>query len=74
MSQSRIGSFLESITNTTVGFGIGVISQVFLFPLYGIEIPISTNLKLAVWFTIIGIVRSYVLRRWFNKKTVESTG
>jgi len=64
--QTRIGSFIESITNVLIGYVIAILTQLFVFPLYGIKIHIGTNLKIGFWFTIISIIRSYAIRRWFN--------
>jgi hypothetical protein len=69
MSQTKKHSFLESLTNVGVGYGVALASQVLIFPLYGIHIPLSDNIAIGIWFTVISIIRSYVLRRWFNKVT-----
>jgi hypothetical protein len=66
MTQSRLGSLLESIANIAVGYGVAVASQLLIFPLFGIHIPLSDNLLIGVWFTIISLARSYAIRRWFN--------
>ena len=66
MTQSRLGSLLESIANIAVGYGVAVASQLLIFPLFGIHIPLSDNLMIGVWFTLISLARSYVIRRWFN--------
>lgn len=68
MTQSRIGSLIEALVNVAIGYLVALASQIFVFPLYGIHVPISTNLSIGVWFTVISIVRSYALRRWFNKR------
>jgi len=68
--QSKIGSFIESLIN---GFGIALGSQIIIFPLYGVHIPIHDNIMITVWFTLISIVRSYTLRRVFNRSTTWRT-
>lgn len=68
MSQTKIDSVLESATNIAVGAGVALAAQLFLFPLYGIHIPLSTDLWLTLWFTIISFARSYLLRRFFNAR------
>lgn len=69
--QSRKKSLLESIVNVLIGYGVAVASQLLVFPLFGIHIPISDNLLIGVWFTCISLVRSYVIRRVFNHKERE---
>jgi len=66
LSQSRIQSAVESVANVVVGYGVAVASQVAIFPFFGIHIPLSSNLAIGAWFTAISLLRSYVLRRWFN--------
>jgi hypothetical protein len=66
MSQSRFLSAVESAANVIVGFGVALLSQIIVFPMFGIHVPLSTNLGIGAWFTAISLVRSYVLRRWFN--------
>ena len=64
--QSRIQSAIESVANVVVGYAVAIVSQIAVFPWFGIDIPLSSNLAIGAWFTVISLVRSYVLRRWFN--------
>lgn len=64
--QSRRMSLIESVLNVIVGFGIAIATQVVVFPLFGIHVSLSTNVAMAVPFTVISILRSYALRRFFN--------
>ncbi len=66
MSQSRVHSAIEACANTAVGYSVAIASQVAIFPLFDIHVPLSSNMAIGAWFTIISLVRSYVLRRWFN--------
>ena len=59
---------VEVVTNTAIGYGVALVSQLAIFPLFDIHIPFSSNVWIGVWFTGISIVRSYVVRRWFNRK------
>lgn len=68
MSQTKLSSFIESVINILIGYGVALISQIILFPLFDINISIQTNLWIGAWFTLISLVRSYVIRRWFNAK------
>ena len=69
MIQSRKHSMIESLTNVAIGYGVALASQILIFPLYGIRIPVSDNLAIGAWFTVISIVRSYAVRRWFTVRT-----
>lgn len=64
--QTRKWSFIESCVNVLVGYGIAVVSQIAIFPLFDIHIPVRDNLLIGLFFTVISIFRSYALRRVFN--------
>jgi hypothetical protein len=64
--QSRTQSAIEAAANVAVGYLVALLSQLAVFPAFGIHVPFSTNLWIGAWFTVISLVRSYILRRWFN--------
>lgn len=66
--QTKKQSFIESLTNVAVGYIISLISLFVIFPILGIESSTGKNLIITMYFTIISIVRSYILRRFFNQK------
>lgn len=65
--QSRRWSLIEAVANVLVGLGVSLVSQLVIFHLYGVELSLAQNLKIVLWFTLISIVRSYILRRVFNR-------
>jgi len=69
--QSRRMSFLESLTNVAVGYGVAVTAQIAVFPLFGLEVSLSDNLVIGAIFTGISILRSYTLRRIFEEIRVR---
>jgi hypothetical protein len=66
MKQSKLMSWLETCLNTGIGFAIAITAQILVFPLFGFNPPLSTNFKIALIFTVVSIVRGYVLRRAFE--------
>lgn len=64
--QSRLHSFIESILNIVIGFGVAIGAQLAIFPLFGIQISLSQNLGIGFLFTLVSLMRSYALRRFFN--------
>lgn len=60
-------SAVETVTNTVVGYGVACVTQVMVFPLFGVHIPFHDNLLIGGVFTIVSLVRSYALRRVFNQ-------
>ncbi len=67
MNQSRIMSAVESATNVAIGYGVALLGQFIVFPLVGIEASIGQNLIIGAAFTAISLVRSYCVRRLFNR-------
>lgn len=53
-------SAAEAVANVVVGYGVAVATQIAVFPLFGMQTTIGGI------FTVVSIVRSYVLRRVFN--------
>lgn len=67
MSQSRLHSALESVANVLVGYGVAVLSNVIVFPWFDIHVSIEENLMIGAIMTAISLIRSYCLRRLFNR-------
>jgi hypothetical protein len=67
MAQTKKQSIIEVIANTVVGFVISVMVSVVLFPLMGIPVTFGENIGITTIFTVISIVRSFIMRRIFNK-------
>jgi uncharacterized protein (DUF2062 family) len=66
MSQSRLMSGVEAVTNVAVGYGVAVGTQLVVFPWFGLHVPMTDTLLIGAVFTVVSIVRSYALRRLFN--------
>ena len=66
MRQSKRMSFLESLINVMVGYGVAVLAQIAIFPMFGLHVALSDNLAIGAIFTGISILRSYTLRRLFE--------
>lgn len=66
-------SLLEAIIGTTLGFLVALLTQLIVFPLYNIEVSIVQNLEISSIFTFVRLVRSYVVRRVFNKIPPKET-
>jgi len=64
--QTRIQSFIESLLNVAIGYGVALASQILIFPVFGINVSISENLLIGAFFTVVSIIRGYFVRRLFN--------
>ena len=68
MKQSRLGALTESLTNIAIGFSINWAANLTILPLFGFEVTGGQAFWIGVWFTVISLIRSYVLRRWFDAR------
>ncbi|MFQ5510184.1 MAG: hypothetical protein ACE5FN_12760, partial [Leptospirillia bacterium] len=64
--QSCLMSLAESVTNVAVGYGIAVLTQVLVFPLFGMTPSLGDNLAIGAVFTVVSLARSFCLRRAFE--------
>lgn len=67
MSQSRTLSAVEAATSVGVGFLLSLCTQAVLFPAVGLQASLSQNLRLALGFTLLSLLRSYAIRRLFAR-------
>ena len=72
MKQSRAMSLLEAVANVIVGYGVAVVTQILIFPIFGLHTTLAQNLKMGAVFTVVSIARSYLLRRLFERIRVAS--
>jgi hypothetical protein len=68
MTQTRLGSLIETIINTVIGFSINYTANLLIFPLFGFHIKPGANFILGLMYTVISVARSYCVRRWFNAR------
>ena len=59
-------SLVEAVTNVVVGYGIALLTQLLLFPALGLHLKTGQNVFIAGVFTVVSLVRSFVLRRLFE--------
>lgn len=68
MTQTRLGSLIESVINVAFGFVISLTVGHFVFPSFGWNITPATNVQITLIFTVTSILRQYIVRRWFNAR------
>ena len=66
MKQSRLMSLVEAVTNVVVGYGGAVMTQILIFPVFGLQTTLGQNLAMGGIFTIVSLLRSFLLRRLFE--------
>ena len=67
MKQSRLMSAIEAVTNVLVGYGVAVATQIAIFPWFGLSATLSQNMAMGLIFTVVSLIRSYLLRRAFER-------
>jgi hypothetical protein len=68
MNQTRLGSLIEALFNVVIGFAINMLANMLILPLVGFHITLGQNLFIGVLYTVVSVVRSYCVRRWFNAR------
>ncbi|WP_104492445.1 DUF7220 family protein [Paracoccus denitrificans] len=71
MKQSRLMSLVESLINVLVGYGIAVVTQILIFPWFGLQVTPAQNMAMGGIFTVVSIARSFALRRMFEAVRVR---
>lgn len=65
--QTRKMSLVESIVNILIGYLINIGVQILVFKYFNLSVPYKENLYIGFIFTVVSLVRSFTLRRLFNK-------
>lgn len=70
MKQSRLMSLVEAIVNVIVGYSVAVATQLVVFPWFGLPARLDDAMAIGAIFTIISILRSFLLRPVFEAMRV----
>lgn len=68
MNQTQIGSAIETMANVLIGLLVSIVANHFVFPAFGFQLSGQANVMISVIYTVISIIRQYILRRWFNAR------
>lgn len=68
MSQSKLGSFIEVCINILIGFVVNFVANLCILPLFGFHVSLTDNFLIGLLYTVVSVIRSYVIRRWFNAR------
>lgn len=72
MKQSRLVSLLEAMANVAVGYILAIITQIVVFPWFGLEVTLGEHLAIGSVFVAVSLARGYLLRRLFERLRVAS--
>jgi signal transduction histidine kinase len=68
MEQTKMGSFIEAWVNVFIGFWINFTANLIILPMFGFtSLTAKVNFVIGLLYTVISVVRSYCIRRWFNQ-------
>ena len=70
MSQSKLHSLLEAVVNTLVGLVIAMLATAVICWFHDIPMLWENNFKITAWMTALSVARSYVIRRFFNRRNL----
>lgn len=65
--QTKRQSWIEAGLNVLIGYAVALSAQLVVFPLLGIYIELWKDITIGIIFTVISLIRSYALRRLFNR-------
>ena len=72
MTQSRCMSLVEAATNVAVGYALALATQIVVFPWFGLHPSLGENLAIGAIFVGISLLRSYTLRRLFERRCTRT--
>lgn len=64
--QSPLQSLVEAMLGTALGLAVSLLAQVWIFAWVGITVSLGDNLVIALAFTGVSVVRTYLVRRLFE--------
>ena len=72
MKQSRTMSLVEAAANVIVGYVLAIVTQIVVFPWFGIETGLAEHLTIGLAFVGVSRARGYLLRRLFEAIRMRS--
>lgn len=70
LGQTRRGAIIEAWVNIFIGFSINFFANFAIFPLIDVHVSSAQNFWLGCIYTAVSVVRSFMIRRWFNARIV----
>lgn len=64
--QSKKMSLIETLSSVAIGYIISLAAQMIIFPIFEINVSLTDNLLIGLFFTAVSIIRGYYVRRLFN--------
>lgn len=71
--QTKKMSLIETLSSVAIGYIISLAAQMIIFPFFNIEVSLTDNLLIGLFFTAVSIIRGYYVRRFFNWIKIKKT-
>jgi hypothetical protein len=71
VKQTRKASFVETCLSTAIGYAIACLTQIIVFPWFGLHVALHTNLLIGLIFTVVSVGRGFFVRRLFEELRVR---
>ncbi|GAB9153312.1 DUF7220 family protein [Bradyrhizobium diazoefficiens] len=65
MEQTRVMSLVEVAVNALIGFITSVPVNYVILPIFGAPVKFGASMWITLAFTVVSILRSYLVRRFF---------
>jgi hypothetical protein len=66
--QTKKRSWQEAWVNIFIGYTINFTANLVILPLFGFtSLSVKKNIVIGALYTIVSLLRQYIIRRWFNK-------
>lgn len=66
--QNKSQSLIETLTNVSIGYIISFIANITVLPMFGYDINLTDGFWISMIFTVISVIRGYIVRRRFNMR------
>jgi hypothetical protein len=64
--QTKLGSIVETTVNVGSGYLLALFTQPYIYGYFGLTITLGESAGVAIVFTTLSLLRSFVVRRIFN--------
>ena len=68
--QSRMDSLIEAVVNTFIGWFVFLLAWLVIAWAYSVPMTWAKNIQITLWFTLVSLLRQFILRRLFNGRSV----
>lgn len=66
LGQTKLESAIETVVSVAIGFVVAFTANLIILPLFGFHPDLWANFWLTVFFTVVSVIRGFLVRRLFN--------